>query len=157
MSLPMERESLQQDQEWVESIVKKDQLNRFNLTNTDAPFNYFESFPEKMNTRIQLENNKPKNSILKIILLNPYAKIAVAATFILILGGTYLYNTTSTKKAVSEQISLQEIPNEEIINYVNNNEAIAEIDIDLVINKENASLENLEEIEIQNIQKAIIQ
>jgi len=153
----MERESLQQDQEWVESIVKKDQLNRFNLTNTDAPFNYFESFPEKMNTRIQLENNKPKNSILKIILLNPYAKIAVAATFILILGGTYLYNTTSTKKAVSEQISLQEIPNEEIINYVNNNEAIAEIDIDLVINKENASLENLEEIEIQNIQKAIIQ
>jgi hypothetical protein len=157
MSLPMERESLQQDQEWVESIVKKDQLNRFNLTNTDAPFNYFESFPEKMNKRIQLENNKPKNSILKIIFLNPYAKIAVAATFILILGGTYLYNTPSTKKAVSEQISLQEIPNEEIINYVNNNESIAEIDLDLVINKENASLENLEEIEIQNIQKAIIQ
>ena len=153
----MERESLQQDQEWVESIVKKDQLNRFNLTNTDAPFNYFESFPEKMNKRIQLENNMPKNSILKIIFLNPYAKIAVAATFILILGGTYLYNTPSTKKAVSEQISLQEIPNEEIINYVNNNESIAEIDLDLVINKENASLENLEEIEIQNIQKAIIQ
>ena len=152
----MEKESLQQDQQWVESIVKKDQLNSFNLTNTDAPFNYFESFPEKIITRIQLEKNKPKNSILKIIFLNPYAKIAVAATFILILGGTYLYNTPSTKKAVSEQISLQEIPNEEIINYVNNNEAIAEVDLDLVINKENASLENLEEIEIQNIQKAII-
>jgi hypothetical protein len=90
-------------------------------------------------------------------LQNPYAKIAVAATFILILGGTYLYNTTSNKKAVSEQISLQEIPNEEIINYVNNNEAIAEIDLDLIINKENASLENLEEIEIQKLQKAIIQ
>lgn len=80
----------------------------------------------------------------------------MAATFILILGGTYLYNTPSTKKAVSEQISLQEIPNEEIINYVNNNEAIAEVDLDLVINKENASLENLEEIEIQHLQKAII-
>jgi hypothetical protein len=157
MSLPMEKESIQQDQQWVESIVNKDQLNRFNLTNTDAPFNYFESFPEKMNKRIQLEKNMPKNSILKILLQNPYAKIAVAATFILILGGTYLYNTTSNKKAVSEQISLQEIPNEEIINYVNNNEAIAEIDLDLIINKENASLENLEEIEIQKLQKAIIQ
>ena len=112
----MEKESLQQDQQWVESIVKKDQLNSFNLTNTDAPFNYFESFPEKIITRIQSEKNKPKNSILKIIFLNPFAKIAVAATFILILGGTYLYNTPSTKKAVSEQISLQEIPNEEIIN-----------------------------------------
>lgn len=153
----MERESLQQDQEWVESIVKKDQLNRFNLTSTDAPFNYFESFPEKMNTRIQLEKNKPKNSILKIIFLNQYAKMAIAATFILIIGGTYLYKNTSTKKVVSNPISLQEIPNEEIINYVNNNESIAEIDLDLVINKENASLENLEEIEIQNIQKAIIQ
>jgi hypothetical protein len=157
MRLPMERESLQQDQEWVESIVKKDQLNRFNLTSTDAPFNYFESFPEKMNTRIQLEKNKPKNSILKIIFLNQYAKMAIAATFILIIGGTYLYKNTSTKKVVSNPISLQEIPNEEIINYVNNNESIAEIDLDLVINKENASLENLEEIEIQNIQKAIIQ
>jgi hypothetical protein len=157
MRLTMERESLQQDQEWVESIVKKDQLNRFNLTNTDAPFNYFESFPEKMNTRIQLEKNKPKNSILKIIFLNQYAKMAIAATFILIIGGTYLYKNTSTKKVVSNPISLQEIPNEEIINYVNNNESIAEIDLDLVINKENASLENLEEIEIQNIQKAIIQ
>ena len=154
--MPMEKESLQQDQQWVESIVKKDQLNSFNLTNTDAPFNYFESFPEKIITRIQSEKNKPKKSILKIIFLNPYAKIAVAATFILILGGTYLYNTPSTKKAVSEQISLQEIPNEEIINYVNNNEAIAEVDLDLVINKENASLENLEEIEIQHLQKAII-
>lgn len=157
MNLPMEKESLQQDQQWVESIVKKDQLNRFNLTNTDAPFNYFESFPKKIITRIQTEKNKPSTSILKIIFLNPYAKIAVAATLILILGGTYLYNTPSTKKVVSEQISLQEIPNEEIINYVNNNEAIAEIDLDLVIKKENASLENLEEIEIQNIQKAIIQ
>jgi hypothetical protein len=157
MNLPMEKESLQQDQQWVESIVKKDQLNRFNLTNTDAPFNYFEFFPEKIITRIQTEKNKPSTSILKIIFLNPYAKIAVAATLILILGGTYLYNTPSTKKVVNEQISLQEIPNEEIINYVNNNEAIAEIDLDLVIKKENASLENLEEIEIQNIQKAIIQ
>ena len=154
--MPMEKESLQQDQQWVESIVKKDQLNSFNLTNTDAPFNYFESFPEKIITRIQSEQNKPKNSTLKIIFLNPYAKLAVASTFILILGGTYLYNTPSTKKAVSEQISLQEIPNEEIINYVNNNEAIAEVDLDLVINKENASLENLEEIEIQHLQKAII-
>ena len=152
----MEKEALQHDQQWVESIVKKDQLNSFNLTNTDAPFNYFESFPEKIMTRIQSEKNKPKNSILKIIFLNTYAKIAVAATFILIIGGTYLYNTVDTKKAESEPISLQEIPNEEIINYVNNNEAIAEVDLDLVINKENASLENLGEIEIQNIQKAII-
>ena len=156
MSLPLEKESLQQDQQWVESIVKKDQLNQFNLTNTDAPFNYFESFPDKIITRIQLEKNTPKSSILKVLFLNQYAKVAVAATFILFLGGTYLYNTNSTKKVVSEQISLQEIPNDEIINYVNNNEAIAEVDMDLVINKENASLENLEEIEIQNIQKAII-
>ena len=38
-----EKKSLTQDQQWVESIVKKEHLNRFNLTNTDAPFNYFES------------------------------------------------------------------------------------------------------------------
>jgi hypothetical protein len=41
-------------------------------------------------------------------------------------------------------------------NYVTNNEAIAELDFDLIIKKENSSLENLEETEIQKIQKAII-
>lgn len=153
----MENESLQQDQQWVESIVKKDQLNRFNLTNTDAPFNYFESFPEKIITRIQTEKNRPKNSILQLLFINQYARVAVAASFILIIVGTYLYNFSSTKKETIQPISLQEIPNIEIINYVKNNEAVAEIDLDLVIKKENASLENLEEIEIQNLQKAIIQ
>ena len=42
-------------------------------------------------------------------------------------------------------------------NYVNNNEAIAELDFDYVIKKESASLEKLGESEIKEIQKAIIQ
>ena len=54
-------------------------------------------------------------------------------------------------------VSIQQIPNEEMTNYVINNEAIAELDFDLIINKENEALKNLEETEIQKIQKSIIQ
>jgi len=157
MELLKEKESLHQDQQWVESIVKKEHLNRFNLTNTDAPFNYFESFPDQIMTRIQLEkNNSTKTPAIKIFFINHYSKMAIAASFMLLVTGAYLYNNANIKKDIVEIVSLQEIPNEEMTNYVTKNEAIAELDFDLIIKKENASLENLEETEIQKIQKAIV-
>ena len=153
-----EKDSLEQDQQWVESIVKKDHLNRFNLTNTDAPFNYFETFPDQIMKRIQLEKNKTTNSsAVKIFFINHYAKMAVAASFIILIVGAYMFNNTTMKMEPLTTVSIQEIPNEEMTNYVNTYEAIAELDFDLIIKKENASLENLEETEIQKIQKSIIQ
>ena len=158
MELLKEKESLLQDQAWVESIVKKDHLNRFNLTNTDAPFNYFETFPDQIMKRIQLEKNKTTNSsAVKIFFINHYAKMAVAASFIILIVGAYMFNNTTMKMEPLTTVSIQEIPNEEMTNYVTNNEAIAELDFDLIIKKENSSLENLEETEIQKIQKSIIQ
>jgi hypothetical protein len=73
----------------------------------------------------------------------------------LIVAGTYLFS--SANKAKVETVSIQEISIDEMKNYVNNNEAIAELDYDYVIKKENASLEKLGETEIKEIQKAIIQ
>ena len=153
-----EKDSLNQDQAWVESIIKKDHLNRFNLTNTDAPFNYFESFPDQIMKRIQSEKNNTTNtSSVKIFFINHYAKMAVAASFIILIIGAYIFNNTTMKKETLTTVSIQEIPNEEMTNYVINNEAIAELDFDLIIKKENASLKNIEEKELEKIQKAIIQ
>jgi hypothetical protein len=156
MKMQTDQDLLKQDQQRVESIIEKDHLNRFNLTNTDAPFNYFESFPERLMARIQTEKkNQIKPSLFKMFFLQPYGKIAVAAAFILIVAGTYLFS--SANKAKVETVSIQEISIDEMKNYVNNNEAIAELDYDYVIKKENASLEKLGETEIKEIQKAIIQ
>ncbi len=156
MKMQTEQDLLKQDQQWVESIIEKDHLNRFNSTNTDAPINYFESFPDRLMQRIQMEkNNHTKPSLFKMFFLQPYGKIAVAATFILVVAGTYLLNTAN--KAKTETVSIQEISIDEMKNYVNNNEAIAELDFDYIIKKENASLEKLGESEIKEIQKAIIQ
>jgi len=156
MKMQTDKDLLRQGQQWVESIIEKDHLNRFNSTNTDAPINYFESFPERLMQRIQMEkNNKTKPSLFKIVFLQPYGKIAIAAAFILIVAGTYLFSTAN--KAKTETVSIQEISIDEMKSYVNNNEAIAELDFDYVIKKENASLEKLRESEIKEIQKAIIQ
>ena len=156
MKMQTEQDLLKQDQQWVESIIEKDHLNRFNSTNTDAPINYFESFPDRLMQRIQMEkNNHTKPSLFKMFFLQPYGKIAVAATFILVVAGTYLLNTAN--KAKTATVSIQEISIDEMKSYVSNNEAIAELDYDYVIKKENASLEKLRESEIKEIQKAIIQ
>lgn len=156
MKMQTDKDLLKQDQQWVESMIEKDHLNRFNSTNTDAPINYFESFPDRLMQRIQMEkNNHTKPSLFKIFFLQPYAKIAVAAAFILIVAGAYLWNTAN--KAKFETVSIQEISIDEMKSYVSNNEAIAELDYDYVIKKENASLEKLRESEIKEIQKAIIQ
>ena len=156
MKMQTEQDLLKQDQQWVESIIEKDHLNRFNSTNTDAPINYFESFPDRLMQRIQIEkNNYTKPSLFKMFFLQPYGKIAVAAAFILIVAGTYLFSTANKSKTAT--VSIQDISIDEMKNYVNNNEAIAELDFDYIIKKENASLEKLEEKEIKEIQKAIIQ
>ena len=151
-----DKDILKQDQQWVESIIEKDHLNRFNSTNTDAPINYFESLPDRLMQRIQMEKNNNTNpSFFKMFFLQPYGKIAIAAAFILIVAGTYLFSNAN--KAKTETVSIQEISIDEMKNYVSNNEAIAELDFDYVIKKESASLEKLGESEIKEIQKAIIQ
>jgi len=156
MKMQTDKDILKQDQQWVESIIEKDHLNRFNSTNTDAPINYFESFPDRLMQRIQMEKNNNTNpSFFKMFFLQPYGKIAIAAAFILIVAGTYLFSNAN--KAKTETVSIQEISIDEMKNYVSNNEAIAELDFDYIIKKESASLEKLGESEIKEIQKAIIQ
>ena len=150
--------TLSEDQQWVESIIEKDQLNQFNLTNTDAPFNYYESFPEKMLTRIHSEKmNQQKTFEWRNLFFNNYARMAVAAAFITVVAGTYLMNNNNLKKMSTALVSIQEIPNDEIINYINNNEAIAELDIDADLTKENTSLQSFNENEIQKIHQSLTQ
>jgi len=159
--------SLEQDRAWAESLLNKQNLSQFNLSTTEAPLNYFESFPDQLMNRIESEKRqKLEKKNAKIFFLpsfmQPLNRLAIAAAFIIVVGGSFIFlNNSVSKKTqadiVANDISLQELSNEEIESYVDANEWIAEIDVQAQMQKENSKLSSLDEKQIEEIQKIITQ
>lgn len=157
--------SLEQDRAWAESLLNKQSLSELNASKTDAPIHYFESFPDKLMSRIaneRLEKLEKKNAKIFFLpaFLQPMNRWAVAAAFIIVVGGSFIFlNNSVSKKTqasiVANEISLQELSSEEIESYVDANEWIAEIDVQAQMQKENAKLSTLDEKQIEEIQKII--
>lgn len=159
--------SLEQDRAWAESLLNKQSLSELNTSKTDAPIHYFESFPDKIMSRIEAEKRqKMEKKNAKIFFLpsfiQPINRWAIAAAFIIVVGGSFIFlNNSVSKKTqasiVANDISLQELSNEEIESYVDANEWIAEIDVQAQMQKENSKLSTLDEKQIEEIQKIITQ
>lgn len=157
--------SLEQDRAWAESLLNKQSLSELNASKTDAPIHYFESFPDKLMSRIEAEKRqKMEKKNAKIFFLpsfmQPINRWAIAAAFIIVVGGSFIFlNNSVSKKTqasiVANDISLQELSNEEIESYVDANEWIAEIDVQAQMQKENSKLSTLDEKQIEEIQKII--
>jgi len=159
--------SLVQDRAWADSLLNKQSLSQFNLSKTNAPFNYFESFPDQLMSRIEAEKRqKMKKKNAKIFFLpsfmQPLNRLAIAAACIIVVGGSFIFlNNSVSKKTqapiVANDISLQELSSEEIESYVDANEWIAEIDVQAQMQKENLRLSSLDEKQIEEIKKIITQ
>jgi hypothetical protein len=138
-----------------------------NASKTEAPIHYFESFPDKLMSRIESEKReKLEKKNTKIFFLpsfiQPINRWAVAAAFIIVVGGSFIFlNNSVSKKTeasiVANTISLQDLSIEEIETYVDANEWIAEIDVQAQMQKENAKLSSLDAKQIEEIKKIITQ
>ena len=159
--------SLEQDRAWAESLLNKQSLSELNASKSEAPIHYFESFPDQLMSRIANEKREKlekKNAKIFFLpaFLQPMNRWAVAAAFIIVVGGSFIFlNNSVSKKTegpmVVNNISLQELSIEEIETYVDANEWIAEIDVQAQIQKENAKLSTLDEKQIEEIKKIITQ
>ena len=159
--------SLEQDRAWAESLLNKQSLSQLNASMTEVPVHYFESFPDKLMSRIaneRLEKLEKKNAKIFFLpsFMQPLNRLAIAAAFIIVVGGSFIFlNNSVSKKTeaaiVANDISLQELSNEEIESYVDANEWIAEIDVQAQMQKENAKLSSLDAKQIEEIQKIITQ
>jgi len=92
--------------------------------------------------------------------MQPLNRLAIAAAFIIVVGGSFIFlNNSVSKKTqapiVANDISLQELSSEEIESYVDANEWIAEIDVQAQMQKENAKLSSLDAKQIKEIEKII--
>jgi hypothetical protein len=156
--------SLEQDRAWAESLLNKQSLSQLNASMTEVPVHYFESFPDKLMSRIANEKLEKKNAKIFFLpsFMQPINRWAVAAAFIIVVGGSFIFlNNSVSKKTeapiVANTISLQDISIEEIETYVDANEWIAEIDIQAQVQKENAKLSSLDAKQIEEIKKIITQ
>lgn len=159
--------SLEQDRAWAESLLNKQSLSQLNASMTEVPVHYFESFPDKLMSRIaneKVEKLEKKNAKIFFLpsFMQPINRWAVAAAFIIVVGGSFIFlNNSVSKKTeasiVANTISLQDISIEEIETYVDANEWIAEIDIQAQVQKENAKLSSLDAKQIEEIKKIITQ
>ena len=159
--------SLEQDRAWAESLLDKQSLSQLNASKTEVPIHYFESFPDKLMSRIaneRLEKLEKKNAKIFFLpsFMQPINRWAVAAAFIIVVGGSFIFlNNSVSKKTeapiVANTISIQDLSIEEIETYVDANEWIAEIDIQAQVQKENTKLSRLDAKQIEEIKKIITQ
>ena len=155
---------LAEDRAWAESLLNKQSLSELNASKSATPIHYFESFPDKLMSRIANERLEKKNAKIFFLpsFIQPINRWAVAAAFIIVVGGSFIFlNNVAYKKTeapiVANDISLQELSNEELESYVDANEWIAEIDINAQMQKENAKLSSLDAKQIEEIKKIITQ
>ena len=119
---------LENDQKLAEQLLSKESLSQFNESTMEAPHFYFENFSARVLNKIN-ENHQGKT---KIFTLSRFSKYAVAATLILAVATTFIISNKSLQPEITDtkiaDITIQEISNEEIEAYVNDNESIAEVD-----------------------------
>ena len=112
------------DQALVETLIGLEALNTLNHSIKEVPDNYFETFPESMINTIRAKNNQAK-----IIRINSFKRIAVAAAILLITATGYIfYDKVLPNSPVQSMVQIQEITNEEIENYLETNEWFVEVD-----------------------------
>jgi len=128
------------DKALVENLFSKQALNNYVAKGNTVPTNYFEQFEAQVLSKVAKEN-KAKTIRFTI---PKWGQIAIAASFFAIIASTYIWlESKNTKTDIASNISIQDIATSEIDAYVNENEAMAEIDWQAEINKESSNLENL--------------
>ena len=114
--------SLREDKALVEALFSKESLMQFNENQQQSNDSFFEQQQASILNAIGQQK-------ARIIIFGKYGKIAVAASILAIIATSYLYIQASKQStATVEYVKVEDIPSEEIENYVNANELIAEID-----------------------------
>ncbi len=122
--------TLQQDKALIEGLFSKEALMQFEENQMQSSATFFEN----QQAAILKAVVKKKAAIYMI---GQWGKIAIAASILAMVATAYIFmkEDPQTDNAV-EYVKIEEIPSDEIENYVNNNELIAEIDWSSEINEE---------------------
>jgi hypothetical protein len=132
---------LQEDKLRIEALFNKAALDQWDSSNKAVPHNYFNAF--EANTLDAVKSIQPK---AKIVSLNNWKRIAVAASFLAITTSTYWWlelNASNNNNDSTTALSIQQIPTEEIDAYINANDWLADVDWQTELNNEEINISSL--------------
>lgn len=130
-------EALEKDKNEVKMLFGEAALTEFEYSVNKVPEGYFDTFPG-------LVLGQVKKNKAKLFLLQPMGKIAVAASFLLVVAATFLYQPTLLDNHQELMaVELKDLSNEEIDEYLSNNELLADIDFHSEINNMSAEFESI--------------
>lgn len=114
-------------------------LKGFQAKNSQVPEGYFDQFELDLMRKIHTNTHTPKQASI-ISIFTKQKKYLVAASLILAIATGYLlYNKTAEFTNTPEAIvQIEALPDAVIEAYVNNNELIAEVDWNTIIETESS-------------------
>ncbi len=127
--------TLEEEKALLEQLLSKEALSEFDAHVKEVPAGYFEQFPDAILLKIKAAK-KPTSAKLFTI-----GSISMAAAVLLIIASTFIFVQRNKTDSQIATIAIHEIPTSEMEAYVNNNEWIAEVDIQTEINKIETNLE----------------
>jgi hypothetical protein len=129
-----------------ESISKElvEALKSFETKTKQVPAGYFDQFEMDIMQKINAAGQAPKRAPIVAVFLDHKQYLVAASLIIAIATGLLFFNSEEEKNnaivAKVEMIEIETLPDELIEAYVNNNELVAEVEWNTVIETEAASL-----------------
>ena len=128
-----------------ESISKElvEALKSFDTKTKQVPAGYFDQFEMDIMQKINAAEQAPKKAPIVALFLDHKKYLVAASLIFAIATGVLFFNTgekNNTAMAKVEMIEIETLPDELIEAYVNNNELVAEVEWNTVIETEAASL-----------------
>ena len=116
-----------------ESISKglEEALKTFESKNTEVPVGYFDQFELDLMQKIKAQKQGPKRApIVTLFLEHKKYLVAASLLFAIVTGSLFINKTENTNHSIVkvETIEIENLPDELIEAYVNNNELVAEVE-----------------------------
>jgi hypothetical protein len=116
-----------------ESISKglEEALKSFDTKTKQVPAGYFDQFELDLMQKIKAQKQGPKRApILTLFLEHKKYLVAASLLFAIVTGSLFINKTENTNHSIVkvETIEIENLPDELIEAYVNNNELVAEVE-----------------------------
>jgi hypothetical protein len=116
-----------------ESISKglEEALKTFESKNTEVPVGYFDQFELDLMQKIKAQKQGPKRApIVTLFLEHKKYLVAASLLFAIVTGSLFINKAENTNDSIVnvETIEIENLPDELIEAYVNNNELVAEVE-----------------------------
>jgi hypothetical protein len=116
-----------------ESISKglEEALKTFESKNTEVPVGYFDQFELDLMQKIKAQKQGPKRApIVTLFLEHKKYLVAASLLFAIVTGSLFINKAENTNDSIVNvaTIEIENLPDELIEAYVNNNELVAEVE-----------------------------